>query len=1158
AYTTGAVTANCSVFATFRDILVPTLTLSALPNGSYTNNKTLNMAGIVSDNEGVKSLTINGIDASFNLDGSFSQATPLVEGPNTITTTVKDNAGNETTDTRIINYDPIAPILTVTTPADNSKTKEKTATLSGSINETAVVTVKVNNNASQNVPMTGDVFTLPISLISGAMNTVIVSATDMAGNTTSEKRTVTCDDASPSLAITQPVQDMATNQKTITLTGTVTDLTNITITIAMDGKTYISPVTNGTFSQPLAFTAEKTYAIVVTATDEAGNTSVVQRNIVYDASIDFTINPVTSPTNQMSQTITGTREANATITVTCPTASAGTVSYPTETTWSVTLTDLSLDSNTITVTATDRAVNEMSKQVTIVVDTTIKQAVINGAPPFITKVTSAALTISGTGITAYKYKLDDASYSEETPVATPITLTNLIDGTHIVSVIGRDAAGNWQPEATPTTATWTIDTAAPSASATINNGNPVTGSTPVPVSFTAPSDTVTFRTSIDGNTWSEQAYTGNFSWSLPSGDGTKTIYAQFKDTTGNWSGSYSYTITLDTTAPVLTVSTLSSGSYTNNRTLNISGTATDATSGMKSLTVNNASVPLQNSVFSHAVTLAQGINTITTVATDNANNAATDTRTIVYDASAPVLILTAPADNTVTSQSTVTITGTVDETSTVSITINNGTETPLQVNNNTFTVSPSLTYGINTVEVTATDRAGNTSSAKRTIVYDNVNPSVTTTDPAQDMATNQSTITLKGEVTDITISIVAIMDNVQTYMPSLTNVKFEQVLSFTTERTYPVMVKATDQAGNETVVTRNITYDITIPSLTISPVITPTNVNNQKVTGTREANTTVSVTCPSAQASIIYPAPTTWEAYVINLTEGENIFTITSTDTAGNTRTTTFTLRFDSTDPVTRASPGGSTFASSQIITLTCSDTGSGCDKTFYTTDGSDPTETSPVYTSSIPITTMTTLKFRSIDAAGNKETIKTETYTINMTPQPASTTFSLSSGWNFISIPIQPTYPSIETVLTDISLNVRVVWGYNNQNKIWLKYAPNSELRTPNSLDNVESGKGYWMYINSPATLTVTGKDVSPAITLSAGWNLVGYGGSDNTQITDAYISSSGLADKWLIIWGWENGQWYAKPNPSLNYSTTQPLDSLYRGKAYWIKTTEGVVWQQ
>lgn len=67
-------------------------------------------------------------------------------------------------------------------------------------------------------------------------------------------------------------------------------------------------------------------------------------------------------------------------------------------------------------------------------------------------------------------------------------------------------------------------------------------------------------------------------------------------------------------------------------------------------------------------------------------------------------------------------------------------------------------------------------------------------------------------------------------------------------------------------------------------------------------------------------------------------------------------------------------------MTLTCSDQGgSGCSGTHYTTDGSTPTQNSPSYSAPIAVAATTTLKFFSVDGAGNAEAVKTEIYTLNL-----------------------------------------------------------------------------------------------------------------------------------------------------------------------------------
>lgn len=86
----------------------------------------------------------------------------------------------------------------------------------------------------------------------------------------------------------------------------------------------------------------------------------------------------------------------------------------------------------------------------------------------------------------------------------------------------------------------------------------------------------------------------------------------------------------------------------------------------------------------------------------------------------------------------------------------------------------------------------------------------------------------------------------------------------------------------------------------------------------------------------------------------------------------------DATAPITTASPAGGTFSESQTVSLTADEITA---TIYYTTDGSDPTESSAQYSFPIPINATTTLKFFAKDIAGNSEAIKTETYTINIPP---------------------------------------------------------------------------------------------------------------------------------------------------------------------------------
>jgi len=68
----------------------------------------------------------------------------------------------------------------------------------------------------------------------------------------------------------------------------------------------------------------------------------------------------------------------------------------------------------------------------------------------------------------------------------------------------------------------------------------------------APGGVTGMRFSDDGKTWSAEftTFAGNNSYTLPAGDGAKTVFAQFQDSEGNISDPVSATIKLDTTGPV--------------------------------------------------------------------------------------------------------------------------------------------------------------------------------------------------------------------------------------------------------------------------------------------------------------------------------------------------------------------------------------------------------------------------------------------------------------------------------------------------------------------------------------------------------------------------------------------------------------------------------
>ena len=162
----------------------------------------------------------------------------------------------------------------------------------------------------------------------------------------------------------------------------------------------------------------------------------------------------------------------------------------------------------------------------------------------------------------------------------------------------------------------------------------------------------------------------------------------------------------------------------------------------------------------------------------------------------------------------------------------------------------------------------------------------------------------------------------------------------------------------------------------------------------------------------------------------------------------------------------------------------------------------------------------------------------------------TLSSGWNFVSFQKLPSaLAAVEAVLSDCYQSLLVAWGYDNEHKEWKKHKPGNS----GTLSTLDAGKGYWIFLDNPRTLFLDGNDALPSLLLYEGWNLIGYAGQDNKDIT--YGLGSPIDGRWSTIWTWDGGVWHVKYETTLDLpNSIQPLTTLRRGKAYWIKIKPGV----
>ena len=200
-------------------------------------------------------------------------------------------------------------------------------------------------------------------------------------------------------------------------------------------------------------------------------------------------------------------------------------------------------------------------------------------------------------------------------------------------------------------------------------------------------------------------------------------------------------------APVITIMSPSSGAYVTNSKQPVVFTIVDEDGGsgidLNTLTVKQdgttvaagtlktTSITNGYSVtYTPASALSDGSHTVTVNVSDHDGNAATQkSTTYKVDTVPPTLNITSPTDGLITATSSINVSGkTNDATSspvTVKIKLNGKDQGSITVGSDgSFSKSITLADGGNTIEITATDAAGKSSSVTRTVTLDASVPKV--------------------------------------------------------------------------------------------------------------------------------------------------------------------------------------------------------------------------------------------------------------------------------------------------------------------------------------------------------------------------------------------------------------------------------------------------
>ena len=321
------------------------------------------------------------------------------------------------------------------------------------------------------------------------------------------------------------------------------------------------------------------------------------------------------------------------------------------------------------------------------------------------------------------------------------------------------------------------------------------------------------------------------------------------------------------------------------------------------------------------------------------------------------------------------------------------------------TSSPEYTAALavdaNTViKFLAEDNAGNVSAVKtETYVIDGVAPT-TKASPAGGLYQVAQTVTLA--CSDDNSGCKATYYTVDGSTPTASSTQYTASLSITSATTLKFF--SVDNAGNaEAVKTAQYNIDGVAPVTTATPIgglynssRSVTLVCTDDNSGCVATHYTTDGSTPTT-SSPTYSAPLT-----LATTTTLKFFSVDSAGNAEAVKTQSYTI--DTVAPATTNSPAAGLYESAQSVTLACSDSGGGgCKATHYTTNGSTPTTSSPTYTAPIAIAASTTLKFFSVDNAGNAEAVKTAQYTLAIGPNISAQIAAVRTSTNDpVNLPIE------------------------------------------------------------------------------------------------------------------------------------------------------------
>jgi hypothetical protein len=410
-------------------------------------------------------INLSGAGATQNVTVRFTPSTTTTVSTNVIFSVGGSSVSPIVTGTGI--GDTTRPIVTIISPTsvETHTTSATLLSLAGTASDiTGVTQVSWVNSRGGSGTAAGTVnwSTAGIALQTGT-NVLTVTARDAAGNTGTDTLTVTVtvsDTVAPSITIMSPtVNPLSTSSPSLSIGGTAADnvgVTQVSWTNNRGGNGIASGTSNWSAAGiPLQADSNE---ITVTARDAAGNSSTKNLTVTYNPVVTDTTPPsvtiaplamAVSTAIASPLTLTGTASDNVAVTqVTWANSRGGSGTATGTTSWTVSGITLGRDPNVITVTARDAAGNVGSASVTVALSDTTSPTVAVTAPAAGASVRgSVSVSASATdnvGVVAVRFKIDGINLGEVTrpPYTMTWDTTSVTDGTHTVTAVARDAAGN--------------------------------------------------------------------------------------------------------------------------------------------------------------------------------------------------------------------------------------------------------------------------------------------------------------------------------------------------------------------------------------------------------------------------------------------------------------------------------------------------------------------------------------------------------------------------------------------------------------------------------------------------------------------------------------------------------------------------------------------